>query len=65
MFETTHALKSKRLFLLNMGSFLVGCARAEALLDGLDLLRDGGEHALLEPVELVETAPGAARGEAP
>ena len=41
-----------------MGS-LVGCARGEALLDGLDLLRDGGEHALLEPVELVEAAPGA------
>ena len=30
----------------------------EALLDGLDLLGHGGQHPLLQPVELVEAAPG-------
>jgi hypothetical protein len=31
----------------------------EALLDGLDLLRHGREHSLLQSVELVEAAPSA------
>ena len=31
----------------------------ECLLDGLDLLRDGRQHPLLQTVKLVKTAPGA------
>ena len=40
-----------------------GVAVADALLDGLDLLRHGGQRALLEPVELVKAAPRAAHAE--
>lgn len=33
--------------------------RSQALLDGLDLLRDRTENTFLEPIELIETAPCA------
>ena len=45
--------------LLQQGLSDEGLVLLERLLDGLDLLGDGGEHALLQPVELVEAAPGA------
>jgi len=40
-------------------SVRVGRSCLEAFLDGLDLLRDGRQHSLLQTIELVEAAPSA------
>jgi hypothetical protein len=37
----------------------VGRSCLETFLDGLDLLRDGRQHSLLQTIELVEAAPSA------